>query len=218
MYWQRKLPTAGHLEKWKDWEKILNIRANLALVILFTISVLNVNEPLGQGHITLSREYLESDKPQNIDVELGLTVLPYIQTIMIAFNILRLVCVVVSFWKPGVCKYYLLLQMLFWSVRETALIDAGALGQQFRITNMAIHFILLAYPGWLSIFYWMIGHTYCFFVVPVIFSVHPPNYTQLLLKLTLLTFFYSLSFVLLHIIFNWVGLQYVQAELARESK
>ena len=65
MYWQRKLPTEAHKEKWRDFEKILNIRANCGLLI-FVIT--NAQQFIQNNwQTTKSLKFLEGDKSEKID-------------------------------------------------------------------------------------------------------------------------------------------------------
>ena len=64
MYWQRKLPTEAHKEKWRDFEKILNIRANCGLLIFFFTNSLQFIQ--NNWHAAKSLKYLESDKSEPI--------------------------------------------------------------------------------------------------------------------------------------------------------
>ena len=52
------MPTPVHQEKWKEYESILNVRANVGIFISILNNVLW--ELTGTGRLKLSREYLES--------------------------------------------------------------------------------------------------------------------------------------------------------------
>ena len=117
------MPTEAHKEKWREFEGILNFRANVCLAMLFCINLYRLFA--GKWHTTTSRQFLQSDNTGNIDCELALSALPYVNITMIILNVLRLVCIIVSYWKPGIAKYYFLLQALFWAAREMAPIDYG---------------------------------------------------------------------------------------------
>lgn len=109
----------------------------------------------------MSREFLDSYSSDAYDKELVSSMHPYIDAILIALNILRILLVFVSYWKPSVCKHYFLMQMLYWVVRSTALIDLGDVADSYRQTNLVVQFMLTAYSGWLSIIYWLLSFAYC---------------------------------------------------------
>lgn len=79
----------------------------------------------GDWSTTLSQEFLVSEKSDNFDKERVFATLPYIDALLICLNIVRLILVAISYKKPSICKQYLPLQMLYWAVRSTALIDLG---------------------------------------------------------------------------------------------
>lgn len=53
--------------------------------------------------------------------------LPFIEAILLVFNIMRGVLLVVSFWKPNITRYYMLFQAIYTSIRELAPINLGDL-------------------------------------------------------------------------------------------
>ena len=99
--------------------------------------------------------------------------------------------------------------MLFWMVRETAPIDTGDIGNAYRIHLTGIHFLVSAYPGWLSIFTWAVSFFYNSVVVGIIFSKDEPEYGPLLTRFIPSVIFYSICLIGYCIMVNWVGIQYI---------
>ena len=58
-------------------------------------------------------------------MDFGLTIVPYIEEVLVMLNVVRISFVIASFWRTGIFKYYLLLEMIYLSIRETALVDYG---------------------------------------------------------------------------------------------
>ena len=55
-YWQRKMPTTVHKEKWLEFEALLNLRANFGLFIFVTFNV--ISALTGSDRAKLSKKYL----------------------------------------------------------------------------------------------------------------------------------------------------------------
>ena len=57
-YWQRKMPTTVHREKWLEFEALLNWRSNVGLILNI---IFNVIAPLTDSdRVKLSKKYMES--------------------------------------------------------------------------------------------------------------------------------------------------------------
>jgi len=54
------------------------------------------------------------------------TIKPYAKTYLIISQCLRFVALIVSYWKPGITKYYLSFVLLHQMVKETMPLDRGA--------------------------------------------------------------------------------------------
>ena len=52
------------------------------------------------------------------------------------------------------------MQMIYWAVRSTAVIDYGDVEYGFHRISMALFFMLFAYTGWLSIVYFVACYAY----------------------------------------------------------
>ena len=112
VYWACDMPTDLHKEKWKDFESKLNYRANIGFFMQALTNLLWL--VFDQGRVKMSREYIESGKC-DCNEELSLEVLPVVETVIVYMTILRLILIVVSYFRPGVCKYYLHLVMLYYA-------------------------------------------------------------------------------------------------------
>lgn len=116
------MPTEAHKEKWRDFEVKLNTRANISFVLFVVTNLIWV--VTGNTRVVMSQKYLDSGICE-CNEKLSYQMLPYLLNISIFMNIFRILCIIISYWRPGICKYYLLLQSVYVAVRETAPINLG---------------------------------------------------------------------------------------------
>ena len=174
------MPTTAHKEKWRDWEAILTYRANMAILIMALKQ--GINAMTGHWPTSKSQEFLESEKSDKFDRELLSTLLPYINVFLISCNIVRLILIALSYYKPGIVKHYLLMQMVIWAARSTALVDLGDVGRFYHSTQTLLMFLLTIYPCWMGIFYWLACYAYCTVGLVLIFELDPPDISVLLIR------------------------------------
>ena len=204
------MPSPEHREKWIEFETLMNFRSNVGMIIQVTNNV--VWAITGKGRATLSKNYLESGDC-NCDADLGLLILPYIDWALIVLNGLRILLIIVSAWRPGICKYYLAFEMIYFAIRETAIIDYGQVRQGSTNNMLAIKFILTSYPGWSSLIVAGMGMTYNNVFLKFIYKISEPIFVPYFFNLAwmMLACFYGL------VGFGWLGMLFVQAELPRIS-
>ena len=104
--WKIEMPTELHKEKYREFEVKLNYRANICLITMIVTNLMWIST--GNQRTTMSRKFLDSGKSE-CNEEISYALLPYIENLIIGMNIFRLACVIISYWKPRICKYYLLL-------------------------------------------------------------------------------------------------------------
>lgn len=129
--WKTKLPTEMQKQVWKEFDNVLNYRANLVQALIVVQNF--VWYFFDRQRYMESEEYL-ADPENPCDRELVLAIFPYVKWTLNVINILRIVLMVVSFWKPGICKSYLYLQLLFWGGKHLLPIDTGILHGRFFIS------------------------------------------------------------------------------------
>ena len=106
------MPTEMHKEKWRDFEQKLNFRANFAMVINVITNLMWFI--FNKSRVKMSQEFIASGKC-DCNEEVSMAILPVVDKIIICGNILKLLFVITSYWKPGICKAYLLVQTLYYA-------------------------------------------------------------------------------------------------------
>ena len=89
--------------------------------------------------------------------------------LLVLVNIVRVFFIVTSYWRPGICNYYWLLQAIFWAVRETAPIDYGEMEIPFRANTLCLHVLLLSKPKTYNLVIWFFLYSYCTIVIRLMY-------------------------------------------------
>ena len=208
--WQRKLPTESHQKIWKNFEMILNMRANVCQVGLALMQI--VWHANGNSRVQNSKKFIATsdDCEEN---ERVLTLLPYIEWSMIVFGIFgRLLVPIISYWKPEACKVLFGLQTLVIISKETAVIDFGIMWHQFMSEEQILFFILLCNVGKIDLVISIVAQIYLRFILPGLFMEHES--VKILPTLFHMACVLSMQAVT-YLFINWIGLTYLEAEMPR---
>ena len=68
--------------------------------------------------------------------------LPYVEKIAIAMTIVRLLCIIISYWRPSICKSYLLMNTIYFALKETAPINRGQNSDYYVLIELSLIFVL----------------------------------------------------------------------------
>lgn len=132
-------------------------------------------------------------------------------------NVGRILLLVASFRWPKVCRYYHVYQLVYFAVRETAIVSYGSQMNQFMNLALLVIYVLFSFDGWKNILptliclcYIQVGCRYLLFDEDISLAALFVNF---LIQSSLLTFYCSLFYLS----YSWIGFKYLQAELPRVS-
>ena len=100
---KRKMPTETHKKLWSRYERVLDGRSRISILMLFMQDA--AWYVVGTWRIALSEEYI-SQEGSAANQEFAKSALPYIKYAMLALMAGRLVLLAASFWKPQLCKLF----------------------------------------------------------------------------------------------------------------
>ena len=213
VYWRHEMPTDQHKEKFKNFVRLLDYRANICMLMFTLNSILQV--PWGVSRFQKSERFLNDDCKCN--KELGLKVLPTLSIVYICFNVLRVALVFISYYKPNICKYYMIFQALMFVVREAAPINLGDTGDYNIMLESHLTFIMIGYPGWRDVIFTVAGYGLQTVVARYIFYHVEVHLLALVFKFIFTGALQVVSLALFGVLIGWVAIKYTEAEMARQS-
>ena len=145
-------------------------------------------------------------------------ILPYINFMFLAFGIFgRAIIVVLSYWRPNLCKAFYGYQMLIICIKETAPVEFGEMWRQFLRTETFLTLVILTNEAKLDLFVTFVAHGYLHFVVHYIIYDLEWSMQECTFGFVVDTLFFMLGQGLIHLFYSWIGFTYLASELPRES-
>ena len=111
----------------------------------------------------------------------------------------------------------MLFQAIYTSIRELAPINLGDLADYNLQTELALTFVLLAYPGWHDILYVIISHCICNVGIRFTFYKCEKSFGNLLAKFVFSSIFATVGLASFTVIVGWIGVRYIESEMSRLS-
>ena len=201
---RRRMPTETHKEIWRRYEHMLNIRANFCFFIIFLQNVF-------ESRASKSEDFIQNSDEKS-QKQLAMALLPTVAWIILIMNLLRLPLIVASYWKPQICRYYHIYQVIFMAVRQSAPIDYGDV-VYLIVIEFAFQYALLSYTAWRQILCQVICLAYAEIAVRLYLYVDVRGLETLLIHFAYLASFLVCVCLLIHMMISWVGFTYLATEL-----
>ena len=106
---QRRLPTETHKKLWAGLESSLNFRANISMFIITVQNFLKFVTHSTRMHHSI--EFIAKEN-SGVNQELAEMVLPILKYSYIILIVCRPLLMIVSYWKPAICRSYFYYQFL----------------------------------------------------------------------------------------------------------
>ena len=170
---------------------------------------------LGNYQFQVSEDYCANDS-SNCNKDLLDQIFPYVRVFLIVSNFLRIPLVVVSYWRPGLCRYYLYIMLLHNMVKETLPIDYGQVHMRYLMLVNVVIFILYSYDWTKSIVSLILYNFYTMVVVRIL--IYQEDELISLALHFLVSMIVTVYFcAIVHVTLSYNGFKYVAAELPHES-
>ena len=143
---KKELPSEEHIKCWKNYEKLMMYRCNLAFVskILF----MAMNWPLGQANFQQSEKYIENGGEHN--EEFVSAIFPYVKIAILSMSIGRVILLLISFKKLSICKFYIYYQVVYILLELCLPRNYGDMQLKLLMDNNVMSFCLLYMDFWPS--------------------------------------------------------------------
>ena len=138
--------------------------------------------------------------------------MPYLGATLVFLNVVRVVLMIASYWKPGICRYYLYYQLLFFAVRSSIPGDNNTNYMRIMIFQL---YIFMSTNRWGD----MIASVLCFghieLVVRHYIYLDERTFPQLLISngaVAIQILIYCIAF---YMAVSWIGFKFIEAEIQR---
>lgn len=170
---------------------------------------------LGKYQFQVSKDFC-ADESSNCNKDLLESIFPHARVFLIVSNFLRIPLVVASYWKPGLCRYYLYMMLLHNMVKETLPIDYGQMHIRHLMLVNVIIFILYGYDWTKSIVSLILYNFYTMVVVRSLIY-QEDELVSLVFQFLASTIVTAYFCAVVYVMQSWIGFQYIAAELPHES-
>ena len=129
---------------------------------------------------------------------------------------MQMVIVIVSYWKPGLCRYHLYSILFHNMVKESLPIDYGLVQLRYLVLMNGIFFIIHSFDYYKSIISLILYNLWTMVIVQIVIyqKDEPVKLLSAFFVSSLVMMYYCVA---VHVLLSWIGYQYVAAELPRES-
>ena len=129
---------------------------------------------------------------------------------------MQMVIVIVSYYKPGLCRYHLYSILIHNMVKESLPIDYGLVQLRYLVLMNGIFFIIHSYDYYKSIISLILYNLWTMVIVQIVIyqKDEPVKLVSAFFVSSIVMMYYCVA---VHVLLSWIGFQYVQAELPRES-
>ena len=123
--------------------------------------------------------------------------------------------IIVSYWKPSICKYYFFYHMFFMTVKYTAPIEFGQ-AEILTIYDLYITYMAFAYTAWIPALCQIVFYAYVIILRKFMYQDDMTG-VQLITKFLMGAFNLTYANIFIHLAISWMGFKYIEAEIPREA-
>ena len=127
----------------------------------------------------------------------------------------RCIMLIASYWRPGIVKYYLLINIVAHMAYESLPIDNGDVHLAINQYTMVLFIVNYSFDFWSAFGLICLQNYYLVAVRLCLYDGY--DLTTLIRQHTMACILIGISCVFIHIIISWIGFKFVEAELPRES-
>lgn len=142
--------------------------------------------------------------------------MPYATNYLLISQCLRVVALIVSYWKPGICKHYLYFVLLHNMVKETLPVDKGPTHGTLITFMGSILFAMYGFGFYRGAIGVAVFEFYVLVIVPYYVYLED-DFKKLIVAYVARVITTTMNIAVTYIMMTWIGFKFIKAEIPRES-